>query len=219
MPTPAGGEWFEPVARHFRRPRSARWPACDVRFHLPTVTARAQQEPTVPDAVRTQHGPGSRAYGELGKHLPAARHPRMAHLTGSGDRPLLTVADHGSVAELACVGGTTASGRFLPAGVVRVASGCTARWGGDFMAGGGARRDRGTAAAGRFPMGTATGQPQRSRTYSRASSPAGPRSPPSCRAAVGPPRTWPRTPLWSCLDRPRSAATTSLSRQPFASFR
>jgi hypothetical protein len=36
---------------------------------MPAVTDRARRGPAVPDAVRTQHGPGSRTYRGLGKYL------------------------------------------------------------------------------------------------------------------------------------------------------
>ena len=44
------------------------WPeACDA--DSPTLTARARRGPAVPDAVRTQHGPGRRATASLGSTL------------------------------------------------------------------------------------------------------------------------------------------------------
>ena len=57
------------------------------------VTAHARRRPAVPDAVRTQHGPGSRAW----KARPVPRSRReatgMALVRRSCDRPLLTVRD------------------------------------------------------------------------------------------------------------------------------
>ena len=60
---------------------------CDSRS--PTLTARARQGSAVPDAVRTQHGPGR----ELGKHSRPAPSGVMLQLRGHGHRPWLSVDD------------------------------------------------------------------------------------------------------------------------------
>jgi hypothetical protein len=59
----------------------------------PIVTAGVRRVPAVPDAVRTQRGPGCPYSRELGKRCWAARQWALARLSGSGDRPLLTVGD------------------------------------------------------------------------------------------------------------------------------
>ena len=61
---------------------------------LPTVTARARQEPAVSDAVRTQRGPGLRAW-KARPDSPLSRDPTpMAQVRSCAtDRPLLTVSD------------------------------------------------------------------------------------------------------------------------------
>jgi hypothetical protein len=64
---------------------------CD--SELPTVTARACREPAVPDAARTQHGPGRQVHRELGKHLRTARYGPILQLGAHGHRPWLSVDD------------------------------------------------------------------------------------------------------------------------------
>jgi hypothetical protein len=62
---------------------------------IPAVTARARQGPAVPDAVRTQHGPGSRAW-KARPAPPVSRHATpMAQRRASRDGPLLSVEDLG----------------------------------------------------------------------------------------------------------------------------
>ena len=60
---------------------------------LPNVTARARREPAVTDAVRTQRGPGSRAW--KARPVPSYRPDPspMPQVRPVRDRPLLTVRD------------------------------------------------------------------------------------------------------------------------------
>ena len=64
---------------------------CDSRS--PTPPARARRGPAVPDAVRTQRGPGRQAHRELGKHPRTAPDGVILQLSGSGDEPWLSVGD------------------------------------------------------------------------------------------------------------------------------
>jgi len=59
----------------------------------PDVTARARREPMVPDAVRTQRGPGLRAW--KARPVPSSWPDAtpMAQVTAACCRPLLTVSD------------------------------------------------------------------------------------------------------------------------------
>jgi hypothetical protein len=74
------------------RGRSGGWPVtCDC--DLPTVTARARREPAVADAMRTQHGPGSRAW-KARPGCPLSPDIRLRkQVSTASDRPLLTVRD------------------------------------------------------------------------------------------------------------------------------
>ena len=60
---------------------------------IPVVTAGARRGPAVLDAVRTQHGPRSRDYRELGKLPWTAPDGLILQLGGHGQRPWLSVAD------------------------------------------------------------------------------------------------------------------------------
>jgi hypothetical protein len=60
----------------------------------PAVTARARREPAVPDAARTQRGPGSRAW-KARQGSPLSRHAsRMPQFSAPLNRPLLSVGNH-----------------------------------------------------------------------------------------------------------------------------
>ena len=59
----------------------------------PTLTARARRGPAVPDAVRTQHGPGRRPTASLGSTRGPLRLRLLMQLSRPGHRPWLTVAD------------------------------------------------------------------------------------------------------------------------------
>jgi hypothetical protein len=61
--------------------------------HSPIVPARARRGPAVPDAARTQHGPGSQAW--KARPVPPSRPDPtpMAQVRAACCRPLLTVSD------------------------------------------------------------------------------------------------------------------------------
>jgi hypothetical protein len=61
--------------------------------HSPSMTARARPGPALPDAVRTQRGPGRQVHRELGKHPPVVRRGLLMQLGRRRRRPWLSVND------------------------------------------------------------------------------------------------------------------------------
>src|SRR5215211_468812 len=86
-------EGLEPGPIPIRRPRSGG--ECHVTCDScsPWVTAGARREPAVPDAVRTQRGPGSRAWKARPVPWSWPDPAPLPQARVSVDRPLLTVSD------------------------------------------------------------------------------------------------------------------------------